>query len=53
MLDVVRREGVAQGKPFPTSLQLGSDCYAMVKAETEKVLRNLEVWKGVSESTDF
>ncbi|TFK69342.1 NAD(P)-binding protein [Pluteus cervinus] len=53
ILDVIRGEGVAVGKPFPSSLQLGSDCYRIVKEEQEKTLTSLELWKDVSISTDF
>ena len=53
MVDVVRGEGVAKGKPFPTVLALGSDCFDTVKADSEKTLARLEEWKDVSKSTDF
>jgi len=53
MVDVVRGEGVAEGKPFPPLLILGSDCFDVVKTECEKTLARLEEWKDVSESTDF
>ncbi|KAJ7908479.1 hypothetical protein B0H13DRAFT_2016494 [Mycena leptocephala] len=53
VLDIVRGEGLAAGKPFPTSVALGSDCYKTIKAEAESVLARLEDWRTVSESTDF
>ncbi|KAF8212903.1 hypothetical protein K438DRAFT_1957485 [Mycena galopus ATCC 62051] len=53
VLDIVRGEGLAAGKAFPTSVALGSDCYKMIEAETEGVLARLEEWRAVSESTDF
>lgn len=53
MVDVVRGEGTAVGKPFPLALSLGSDCYAVVKTESEKALEQGELWKEVSQSTDF
>lgn len=53
MADVVRGEGVAAGKLFPTSLLLGSDCYSIVKQETEGHLTRFEEWKDVTFSTDF
>ncbi|KAF9040838.1 hypothetical protein BJ165DRAFT_1492515 [Panaeolus papilionaceus] len=53
IVDVVRGEGGAAGKPFPTNLCLGSDCYSVAKQESEKVLERLEEWKDVSFSTDF
>ncbi|KAJ8090415.1 hypothetical protein PM082_019013 [Marasmius tenuissimus] len=45
--------GTEQGKPFPTSIQLGSDCYETVKEHCETALLNLEEWKEVSYGTDF
>ncbi|ESK94776.1 serine 3-dehydrogenase [Moniliophthora roreri MCA 2997] len=53
MVDVVRGEGVAEGKTFSNNIQLGSDCYEVAKAECEKALSRLEEWKDVSLSTDF
>ncbi|KAJ7140589.1 hypothetical protein C8R43DRAFT_1109532 [Mycena crocata] len=53
IVDVVRGEGLAAGKPFPTSLAPGSDCYGVIKAHSEGVLARLEEWRTVSESTDF
>jgi hypothetical protein len=53
MVDVVRGEGVAAGKPFPTSLSLGGDCFDVVKMESEAALARLEEWKEVTKSTDF
>jgi len=52
IVDVVRGEGVAKDKPFPKSLQLGSDCYQVAKASAEESLKTLEIWKDVSCSAD-
>ncbi|KAL0574492.1 hypothetical protein V5O48_007467 [Marasmius crinis-equi] len=53
ILDVVRGEGAAEGKTFPRSIQLGSDCYGLAKQHCEEALLNLEEWKDTSYSTDF
>jgi hypothetical protein len=53
MVDVVRGEGQAAGKEFPPALALGTDCYTVVKTESERSLRLLEEWKDVTASTDF
>ncbi|KAJ7465914.1 hypothetical protein FB451DRAFT_1261318 [Mycena latifolia] len=53
VLDIVRGEGRATGKAFPSSVALGSDCYRTIKEESEAVLTRLEDWRAVSESTDF
>ncbi|KAL0569690.1 hypothetical protein V5O48_012277 [Marasmius crinis-equi] len=41
------------GRPSPTSIQLGSDCYSGAKRRCEQALLNLELWRDVSYSTDF
>ncbi|TFK37144.1 hypothetical protein BDQ12DRAFT_653014 [Crucibulum laeve] len=53
ILDVVRGEGAAAGKSFPRGLALGTDCYNVVKVESDKTLARIEEWKEVSFSTDF
>ncbi|KAJ7129821.1 NAD-P-binding protein [Mycena crocata] len=53
IVDVVKGEGVAEGKKVPCSLQIGPDCYAAVKADLEERLAILDAWKDVSTSTDL
>ncbi len=53
MLDVVRGEGVAQGKEFPKSLLMGSDTFAVVQDKIQECLKLQEEWESVSKSTDF
>ncbi|KAK0460631.1 uncharacterized protein EV420DRAFT_1332184 [Desarmillaria tabescens] len=53
MLDVVRGEGVAQGKEFPKSLLLGSDCFGGVQQQLDGYLKLQAQWETVSKSTDF
>ncbi|KAK0484457.1 hypothetical protein IW261DRAFT_1330928 [Armillaria novae-zelandiae] len=53
MLDVVRGEGVAQGKEFPKSLLLGSDCFGSVQKQLDDYLKLQSEWETVSKSTDF
>ncbi|KAF9044995.1 hypothetical protein BJ165DRAFT_1474744 [Panaeolus papilionaceus] len=53
VVDIVRGEGVAANRPFPTRLSLGSDSYMMSKGVLEETLKGLEEWKDVSFSTDF
>ncbi len=45
MLDVVRGEGVAQGKEFPKSLLLGSDCFGSVQKQLDDYLKLQSEWK--------
>ncbi|KAK0460597.1 uncharacterized protein EV420DRAFT_1533091 [Desarmillaria tabescens] len=53
MLDVVRGEGAAQGKEFPKSLLLGSDCFRGVQDQIQEYLKLQAEWEDVSKSTDF
>ncbi|SJL13117.1 related to ketoreductases [Armillaria ostoyae] len=53
MLNVVRGEGVAQGKEFPKSLLMGSDTFAVVQDKIQGYLKLQKEWESVSKSTDF
>lgn len=53
VLDLVRGEGVAQGKEVPFRLPLGVDCYTDVKEKCEATLAMLETWVDVAKSTDI
>jgi len=53
IVDVVRGEGVANNKPFPKNLHLGSDCYEIARASAEESLNTVEEWKEVVCSTDY
>lgn len=52
MLDVVRGEGIAAGKPTPVVLGLGSDFYHFVGDILDAKKQELEEWKEVTISTD-
>ncbi|ETI25850.1 hypothetical protein G647_02627 [Cladophialophora carrionii CBS 160.54] len=52
VVDLVRGEGVAQGRHVPFRLPLGIDCFDEVKAKCEETLKLLENWKDVIRSTD-
>lgn len=53
IVDVVRGEGGAAGKPFPTSLVLGSDALNVARTVSTEALAHLDEWQTVSVSTDF
>ncbi|PSR70643.1 hypothetical protein PHLCEN_2v13475 [Hermanssonia centrifuga] len=53
IVDVVRGEGSASGKPFPLSLPLGSDAYGTIKEVCENMTEQLGQWKDVICSTDL
>jgi len=48
VVDVVRGEGVAKGRPWPGYLVLGEDAEEDVKAKCSKVLTALEEWSDVT-----
>ncbi|KAK0200067.1 hypothetical protein DFS33DRAFT_216038 [Desarmillaria ectypa] len=53
VLDVVRGEGVAEGKAFPTDLLLGSDCRRAIQDVIQKAVASQEEWNNVTTSTDI
>ena len=53
MLDFVRGEGVAVGKPAPVVIGLGSDTYSIVKSVLEAKIQQLEEYKEIMYSTDL
>ncbi|PPQ99479.1 hypothetical protein CVT24_005270 [Panaeolus cyanescens] len=53
VVDIVRGEGAAANRPFPTNVCLGSDCYEAAKTMAENTLKRVEEWRDVSMSTDF
>lgn len=53
IIDVIKREGVAQGKEVPSGFALGADCYETIKAHCDKTLTRLDAWKEVTLSTDY
>ncbi|KAJ7043059.1 hypothetical protein C8F04DRAFT_1073533 [Mycena alexandri] len=53
VVDVVRGEGVAVGRPWPTYLVLGKDAEKAILAKTEKLKNHLEEWTDVVRGVDF
>lgn len=53
VVDVVRGEGVAKGRPWPGYLVLGEDAERDVRAKCHKVLRVLDEWQDVARSVHF
>jgi hypothetical protein len=51
-VDVVRAEGVAEGRTLPGTLFLGSDALRDVRAKCHAVLKTLEEWEDVAKSID-
>jgi hypothetical protein len=53
VIDVVKGEGCAKGREMPFELPLGRDCVKDIRAKCEGMLKVLDDWKDVIESTDF
>lgn len=53
VLDLVRQEGVAEGRDVPLRMPLGADCYSDIKDKCEQTLELLDEWKDVIMSTDM
>lgn len=53
IVDVVKREGVAQGRAWPPYLVLGEDAEVNVKNKCAKVLGVLEEWVDVARGVSF
>jgi len=53
IVDVVRGEGMAEGKEWPMYLILGHDCEDAVKTKCAKVLAALDEWKDVTRAMNF
>jgi hypothetical protein len=53
IVDVMKGEGMASGKPMPSQIPLGSDALVSIKETCESMLKTCEEWKDLIESTDF
>ncbi|KAK6956848.1 hypothetical protein Daesc_002129 [Daldinia eschscholtzii] len=53
ILDLVRKEGCAQGKEVPFRFPLGRDAYETIGEKCKETLHLLEDWHDVITSTDF
>jgi hypothetical protein len=53
IVDVVRGEGVAKGRPWPDYLFLGDDAEAAVRAKCSKFLKVLDEWADVTRNVSF
>jgi len=53
IIDVVKGEGLAKGRPWPNYLILGSDAEQDVRNKAAKVLTNLEMFLDITRSIDF
>lgn len=52
IIDVVKGEGVAEGRAFTPVVLLGSDCYDHARSTLTKAVEKFDDWKDISISTD-
>lgn len=53
IVDVVRSEGMAAGRPIPDRLPLGSDCLDTIRAKCHETLKLCDDWEDIIKSTDL
>lgn len=53
IIDVVKSEGMAAGKPIPQRLPIGRDAMATIKKKCEATLKLCEEWENLIISTDL
>lgn len=53
MIDVLKSEGMAKGKPIPRRVPIGADAVQMQKAYAAELLQNCDEWEELGSSTDF
>lgn len=53
IIDVVREEGVAEGKTLPERLPLGPDCIATLRKKAVNNLAICNEWEDVIRSTNY
>ena len=53
IVDIVRGEGVAKGRPWPEYLMLGNDAEVAVRGKCSKVLKVLDEWVDVTRNVNF
>ena len=53
MVDMIKREGMAEGKEIPWRVPIGTDAVEIIKEKCEETLKIIEQWKEFSMSTDF
>ena len=53
MIDVIKSEGMAEGRLMPGRLPLGTDALNIVRAKCLETLKICDEWESVIQSTDF
>ncbi|KAI7538664.1 hypothetical protein KC331_g10216 [Hortaea werneckii] len=52
VIDLVKGEGVAEGRELPLAFPIGNDTFVKIKEQSEATLKMLEEWEDVIRSTD-
>jgi len=53
VVDVVKGEGKAKGRPFPLYLALGEDADAGIRQKSVTLLKHIDEWGDVIRTVDF
>ena len=53
MVDVIRGEGAAEGRPMPAQLPLGSDALNIIKGKCLEIVKVCDEWEQFIKSTDY
>jgi hypothetical protein len=53
MMDVLKSEGMAKGKPVPLRIPIGEDAWQILRAKAAETLKVWDEWKALATSTDF
>jgi hypothetical protein len=53
VVDVVRGEGKAKGRPWPLYLALGDDADANIRQRSMSLLKHVDQWGDVIKSVNF
>jgi hypothetical protein len=53
VVDVVRGEGRAAGKPFPLWLALGTDAVSDIRAKATRIIESLDVYEELSYAVGY
>lgn len=53
LVDIVKGEGKAKGKEWPSLLVLGKDAYTDVRSKCEQTMRALEAWEDIATDLEF
>lgn len=53
VVDVVKGEGKAKGRPWPLHLFLGNEAYKFVRNKCSEVMENMDAWQEVAKDLDL